>query len=545
MLALFTLWLSAENREPELIVRFIALGTMPSRRLRLAVAVCAAALALLVGGVLAGCAQSTASNSATTGVPVALKRFYGQKLVWSSCEQVFECALLTVPLNYANPAGDTVELAVIRKEATDREHRIGSLITNPGGPGGSGVEVIKHSYPARRGHPSHFGPQLRARFDIIGFDPRGVGRSAPIACLTDTQLDHYTTLDPAPSTPVEVATVVAGVKTFDAGCRTRSALLLPYVGTPNTARDMDILRAVLGDSKLFYLGSSYGTYLGAVYAELFPSHLARAVLDGAFPPTLTTSQVALGHASGAQEALTRFITDCVTHPDCPLGRDVAAAAAKLADLFAATRAHPLPTGTERTLGQALAETGVLVGLYGSPQSWPFLRQALARAMAGDGHGLLVLADQYYGRDPQSGHYPTNVAAGYAISCLDHPGVRSARDVQAELPAIARTSPLLGTLIAWRELPCAYWSVRPQSQPHPIHYAGSPPILVVGTTRDLATRYSWAQDLAGQLGSAVLLTYNGDGHLAYGRGSGCLDTAVDTYLTQGAVPATGTVCQPDA
>ncbi|HEY3894886.1 MAG TPA: alpha/beta hydrolase [Pseudonocardiaceae bacterium] len=505
--------------------------------------VCAAALVVVLGGLLACCFRSPTPNP--TGAAVALTRFYSQTPAWWSCEQLFECTSLTVPLDYAKPAGTTIQLAVIRARATDPEHRIGSLITNPGGPGGSGVTVLKHSYPDWPGHPSHFGPQLRARFDIVGFDPRGVGRSVPITCLTDTQLDHYTALDPAPGTPAEVDAVVAAVKAFDAGCQTHSAPLLPHVGTPNTARDLDILRAVLGDPKLFYLGSSYGTYLGAVYAELFPSHLARVVLDGAVPPTLTAGQMAQGHAGGAQEALAGFIADCVSHPDCPLGRDAATAAAKLADLFAATRAHPLPIGTGRALGQASAETGVLVALYGSPQSWRLLRQALAGAMAGDGHGLLALADQYYGRDPLSGRYPTNLAAGLAISCLDRPGVRSAREVQAELAGIARSSPLLGTLIAWRELPCAYWPVRPQSRPHPIRYAGSPPILVVGTTHDLATRYSWAQDLAGQLGSAVLLTYQGSGHLAYGRGSGCLDTAVDTYLVQGAVPATGTVCQPDA
>lgn len=248
------------------------------------VAACAAGLALVLAVVLCGCSPPSTSTPAATGAPMALKRFYSQTLAWSSCEQIFECASLTVPLDYTTPAGQTIQLAVIRKQATDPEHRIGSLITNPGGPGGSGVEVIKHSYPSRPGHPSHFGPQLRAHFDIIGFDPRGVGRSAPITCLTDTQLDQYTALDPAPSTPAEVEAVVAGVKAFDTCCLTHSATLLPYVGTPNTARDMDILREVLGDRKLFYLGSSYGTYLGALYAELFPSHLARAVLDGALPP---------------------------------------------------------------------------------------------------------------------------------------------------------------------------------------------------------------------------------------------------------------------
>jgi pimeloyl-ACP methyl ester carboxylesterase len=517
----------------------------PSRRLRLTVTACTAVLAL----VLASCSQITSSqpanaNSVATDAPAALKRFSTQKLAWSRCDKIFECASLTVPLDYTNPARGTIQLAVIRKQATDPAHRIGSLITNPGGPGGSGVEFIKQNYPAQSGHPSHFGPQLRADFDIVGFDPRGVGQSAPITCLTDAQLDQYVALDPAPTTPPEVDAVVSGDKAFDVGCQTHSASLLPYVGTPNAARDMDILRAVLGDQKMYYLGASYGTYLGAVYAELFPTHLARAVLDGPLPPNLTARRLGIGQASGFQDELTRFIDDCATHPDCPLGTDATTAEQKLADFFVSTHTHPLPTGTNRMVNQALAETGVLSTLYASPTSWPLLRQVLALAMAGDGHGLLALSDLYYQRDSRTGHYSNSTAANIAINCLDRPDVRSVDDVHAELPDFEQASPLIGASLAWSDLPCAYWPVPAQGQPHPIHYAGSPPILVIGTIHDPATPYPSAQEMAGQLGSAVLLTYNGDGHTAYGRGSGCIDTAVDAYLAQGTVPAASEVCQHD-
>lgn len=449
------------------------------------VRVVAAGLALMLASVLGGCSRVGNSNPVDAGGPVALERFYDQKLAWSSCEKIFECTSLTVPLDYTHPGGETIRIAVIRARATDPVHRIGSLITNPGGPGGSGVEVIKDSYPSGPGHPSHFGPRLRAQFDIVGFDPRGAGRSAPITCLTDAQFDHYSALDPAPHTPTEVDAVVSGVNTFDAGCYTRSARLLPYVGTASTARDMDILRAVLGDRKLFYLGVSYGTYLGAVYAELFSAHLARAVLDGALPTTLTLAQMTSGQANGAQDELTRFLIDCVTHPDCPLGSDTTSAEARLADFLTSARTRPLPIGTGRMLDQAHAETGVLVALYHSPQSWPALRLALARALVGDGHPLLVFADQYYGRNPLTGHHSNKVEASFAIGCLDFPSPRSAADVQAGLPYITQTSPLLGALVAWRALPCTYWPVPPQSQPHKIHYPGSPPILVIGTIHDLA------------------------------------------------------------
>ncbi|MGB6165362.1 MAG: alpha/beta hydrolase [Pseudonocardiaceae bacterium] len=514
------------------------------------VTACTAVLAL----VLAGCAQptntqptsspSTNARSRAADEPAALQRFYTQKLAWSSCDKIFECASLTVPLNYTNPARDTIQLAVIRKQATDPVHRIGSLITNPGGPGGSGVEFIKQNYPAQPGQPSHFGPQLRADFDIVGFDPRGVGQSAPITCLTDDQLDHYLALAPAPTTPPEVNAVVSGDQAFDAGCQTHSGTLLPYVGTLNAARDMDILRAALGDRKMYYLGASYGTYLGAVYAELFGTHIARAVLDGPVPPSLTARQLDLGQAGGFQDELTRFIADCVTHSDCPLGSDATTAEQKLADFFASTQAHPLPTDTNRTVDEALAETGVLGTLYGSPTSWPLLRRALILAMADDGRGLLALADLYNERDPKTGHYANDDMANVAINCIDRPGPRSVDDVDTELPDFERTSPLIGASLAWGDLPCAYWPVPAQGRPHPIHYAGSPPILVIGTIHDPATPYPSAQEMAGELGSAVLLTYNGDGHTAYGRGSSCINTAVDAYLAQGTVPAAGTVCQPD-
>jgi pimeloyl-ACP methyl ester carboxylesterase len=522
-----------------------------------AIAACAAVLIPLLALVLSGCSSQPTTSQTTTSQPRtakpaatdgpdALKRFYTQKLTWSSCDTIFQCASVQVPLDYTNPAGKTIQLAVIRKQATDPAHRIGSLITNPGGPGGSGVEFIKQNYPSQPGQPSYFGQPLRARFDIVGFDPRGVGQSAPVTCLTDTQLDHFFALDPAPTTPGEVDAVVSGDKSFDAGCQARSGALLPYVGTVNAARDMDILRAALGDPKMYYLGASYGTYLGAVYAQLFPTHLARTMLDGPVPPNLTSRQTDLGQASGFQDELNRFIADCVTYSDCPLGTNAAAAEGKLAGFFASTLNHPLPTGTSRTLDEALAENGVLVTMYDSPTSWPLLRAVLAQAMAGDGQGLLVLSDLYYERDSKTGHYSNETAANVAINCIDNPpSVHSVDGVRADLGEFEQASPLLGATFAWGELQCVYWPVPPEGQPHPIHYAGSPPILVVGTIHDPATPYRSARDMANQLGSAVLLTYNGDGHTAYGRGSTCINNAVNAYLTQGTVPATGTVCQPDA
>jgi pimeloyl-ACP methyl ester carboxylesterase len=504
-----------------------------------------ALLSLLLAGMLMGCGSVAQANSTTSAASAALTRFYTQTLAWSRCAGIFQCTTLTVPLDYANPGGRTIQLAVIRALATDPAHRIGSLITNPGGPGGSGVQFVEQNYPAQPGQPSHFGPRLRADFDIVGFDPRGVDRSAPITCLSDAQLDRYFAVDPTPHTPPEINSVVTADKTFDAGCQAHSGALLPYVGTPNAARDMDILRAVLGDQKMYYLGASYGTYLGAIYAELFPTHIARAVLDGPVPPNLTTRQLDLGQAQGFQTELTRFISDCVTHPDCPLGTDATTAGQKLTDFLASTQTHPLPTGTGRMLDEALAETGVLVTLYDSPTSWPLLRTALTRAMSGNGHALLALSDVYNERNPNTGHYSNESEANVAINCLDHPdSIHSVADVEATLPAYRQASPLVGASFAWADLTCAYWPVAPRSQPHPVHYAGAAPILVLGTIHDPATPYPSAVLMADELRSGVLLTYNGDGHTAYHRGSSCINAAVDNYLTHGAIPSTGTVCQPD-
>lgn len=501
-----------------------------------------AVLVLLAAVGLAGCSSSSTSNAAA-GAPAALAKFYDQQLDWTSCKQTFQCARLTVPLNYADPGGRTITLAVVRAQATDPAHRIGSLLTNPGGPGGSGVEFLEQSYPSRPGSPSGFGDQLRADFDLVGFDPRGVGQSAPVSCLSDERLDRFTALNPDPSTPAQVQDQVAADQAYVAGCQRRAGDLLPYVGTPNAARDMDVLRAVLGDQRMNYLGYSYGTYLGAVYAQLFPTRVGRFVLDGPLPPDLSNRQLDIQQSQGFQVEIDRFVADCVTHPACPLGTDATTGSANLSSFFAAAQRDPVPTGSPRDLDGALAQTGVLSALYDSPASWPQLRRALAEAMSGRGHQLLALADQYNERN--HGHYSNSNEANVAINCLDHPdNVHSVADVQAELPAYRQASPTFGAGDAWADLLCTYWPVPPQTQPHQIHYTGTPPILVVGNTDDPATPYPGAQDMARQLGSAVLLTLHGDGHTAYGRGSTCIDDAVDHYLTTGAPPAAGTTCQPD-
>ncbi len=500
-----------------------------------------ARVALLVGAALVLGACGLGGNPtgppstpapAPSGVSDALRGLYQQHIAWRGCDSGFQCASLRVPLDYDNPSGATITVAVIRKPAADQDHRIGALLINPGGPGGSGVAYA-------RAAETTFGADVRDRFDLIGFDPRGVGQSTPVHCLDDPAMDTFVAADPDPTTPEQIAAVSQTDRAFAAACERNSGSLLPHMSTKDAARDMDVLRGALGDQRLYYFGKSYGTYLGAVYAGLFPSRVGRMVLDGALDPALSAAEMGRAQAAGFELALGRFLADCAGRPDCPLGRTPAAARAALGTLLDAVEAHPLRGDGKRTLDEALAVTGISAALY-DQQSWRVLRESLTLAMRGDGRGLLVLSDSYYERD-SNGHYSNEMAANNAVNCLDHPDVTSVADVERELPSLSAASPLFGPAIAWGSLVCAYWPVRPSSAPGPIRAPGAAPILVVGTTRDPATPYAWAQSLATQLSSGNLLTFDGDGHTGYGRGNGCVDSAVDSYLLTGTPPARGTTC----
>jgi pimeloyl-ACP methyl ester carboxylesterase len=481
---------------------------------------------------LPGFKAKTSPKPATASAGLA--RFYSQRLTWRDCGGSFQCGTLRVPLDYDHPSGDAIGIAVIRRPASDSAHRLGSLVVNPGGPGGSGIDYARSANQI-------VSPALLAQYDLVGFDPRGVGQSAPVACLDDPQTDAYVAVVPDPQTPAEVSQVVSESRLFANECQARSAKLLAHVSTVDAARDMDVLRQALGDAKLTYLGKSYGTFLGATYADLFPSKVGRFVLDGALDPRLDANQLGLQQAASIELALRSFLADCVTRADCPLTGEATAAEAQVSSLLASVRQRPLRGDGARQVDLALAETGIIAALY-TDATWPFLRLALRLALQGDGRGLLQLADSYDDRGPD-GHYQSNeIAANYAVNCLDRPDVTSVADVQARVPSYTQASPQFGATLAWGDLTCAYWPVKATGRPHAITAAGAAPIVVVGTIRDPATPYAWAQGLASQLAAATLLTYNGDGHTAYRRGSGCIDTAVDAYFLRGTLPQAGLVCQ---
>ncbi len=452
---------------------------------------------------------------------------------WKACTGVegpqgYDCAQLEVPLDYAHPAGRKISIALARKPATGT--KVGSLLMNPGGPGVSGVDSFGYLV-------SLVSDSVASHFDLVSFDPRGVGRSAPVRCLTGPQLDQFIQLDPAPTTDSGFRQLLAATRSFDRRCQARSGPLLPFVGTINAARDMDEIRAAVGDAKLTYMGFSYGTFLGATYADLFPGHIRAMVLDGALDPSLDPISNNIEQGAGFDQELNAFFAYCRSYLLCPWkpGRDLHGAYERL---MARIVAHPLPTRGGRTLGPGEAFLGVAQELY-DQSTWPALAGALAQADAGDGSALLQYADQYTQRSP-SGAYGNAFEANNAISCVDQPWPRDPAALREAAVRARQRAPEFGVANLYGALTCTGWPAAPTSQPHTIAAAGSPPIVVVGSTGDPATPYSNAQALAGQLQQGVLLTRVGEGHTGY-RSSGCIRDHVDSYVVELAVPPAGIRC----
>ncbi|MER5213232.1 alpha/beta hydrolase [Streptomyces sp. NPDC002838] len=519
-----------------------------TRRARTAGGALLTVAAVLVSACSSGSATTSAGSAAVAalaalpkGMPAALAPYYAQKPRWRGCGVPgFECATLKAPLDYAHPADGDVRLAVARKKATGPGKRLGSLLVNPGGPGSSAIGYLQ-AY-AGIGYPA----QVRARYDMVAVDPRGVARSEPVECLDGPDMDTYTQTDITPDDKRETTELVDAYKKFAEGCGADSPKLLRHVSTVETARDMDIVRAALGDARLNYVGASYGTFLGATYAGLFPHRAGRLVLDGAMDPSQPARRMNLDQTAGFETAFQSFAKDCVQQPDCPLGTKgtkTAEAGRNLRAFFEKLDARPIPTGDAdgRKLGESLATTGVIAAMY-DEGAWAQLREALTSAMDdNDGAGLLVLSDGYYERDAE-GRYANLMFANAAVNCLDLPAAFDTPDeVQQSLPAFEKASPVFGKGLAWASLNCAYWPVGATGEPHRIEAKGAAPIVVVGTTRDPATPYRWARALSGQLSSARLLTYEGDGHTAYGRGSTCIDSTINAYLLRGTPPTDGKRC----
>ncbi|MDG4859855.1 alpha/beta hydrolase [Streptomyces sp. T-3] len=463
-------------------------------------------------------------------LPAALT---GQKLDWGSCDTGasggWQCATMKAPLDYDKPDGETIGIELIRNKARDSSQRLGSLLFNFGGPGGSGVSGLPPFLPA----PSV--AELHQRYDLVSFDPRGVAASEGVRCRDDRELEKsFTTVDVTPDTAAEEKAYFKDAAGFGAGCERRAGKVLPYVGTTGAARDMDLMRQVLGDKKLNYLGYSYGTELGGVYAHLFPKNVGRMVLDAVVDPSADSVGHAKNQTSGFQRALENYLKS--------EGEDPEQGTEDIAALLKRIDAKPLPGTGGRELNESLATTGITEALY-SEHRWPELTAALSAARSGKGGPLLALADSYNNREPD-GSYGTQSHAQRAISCADAKGRPTAEEAKASLAEFRKISPVFGPFLGWDTAGwCHEWPVEGEFETPEVSAPGAAPMLVVGTTGDSATPYEGARRMADELGKdvGVLLTFKGEGHGAYAGGNACVDTTVNGYLLDHEVPEDGKVC----
>lgn len=507
-----------------------------------------AAVLVLAVGAPAGCSdlwagseEPTPSTIAERGAPPPgvedpaadpeLARFYGQKPTWGRCaDGRGTCTTVTVPRDWSDPAGATVAIGVGRTRAGGQ--RLGALVFNPGGPGVSALEYAGIG-------KQMLGDTLSEHFDFVAFDPRGVGKSEPLRCMDDAELERAVSEDNTPDGPEELAETVQGERDFVAGCQRRNGGLLPNVDTVSMARDLDVIRAALGETELNFWGASYGTMLGAWYAERFPWRVGRMVLDGAVDPSLSSEKYLEGQAQGFSLALRQYVRHCQSRRRCPLEGDLDDGVRRVGELIDAADTKPLPTGNERRLTQSLMITGIAHGLY-ADSLWDRLTDGLREALRGQGKILLSFADSYLERDTR-GRYGQHLFANPAIYCVDHPDTRTPEEVRAHAEELRRRYPPFGDTIAYGALACIVWPHRTAEGPRRLRAQGAPPILVIGTVGDPATPYAWAQSLASQLSSGRLLTWQGTGHTAFRRGNDCVDGAVEKYLVSGVMPAEGTSC----
>ena len=528
-----------------------------------------------------------AAVAAKAAVPKGLESFYNQTVEWYDCGATggmeesadktgFQCAKVTVPLDYSQPEGETIEIAMKKHVATGSV-RQGSLFANPGGPGDSGVEMVERN-------EIEFSPDLNKSYDIIGFDPRGIGESTPITCavagetpaggaaqgamgaedpLSGSIRPDAAGVDPEPpeDTEIPAAGVAAGGAGFkalideitknykqkeaDCAASTKPAGLLDHVDTVSVARDLDVLRALSGNDKLNYLGLSYGTYLGAHYAELFPANTGRMVLDGALDPSLTYNERRQGQAQGFERALRNYVEWCHSEQavqagqSCPLTGDTDAGVQQIGDLFTSANKTPIPSSDPNrpVTGEDMKQIVELL-LYAPESAWSGINEALDQAINHNDASMFRIAMDQVTAQPL-----VNMGAMTSTNCLDYRVEGDMATWKAQSEALGKIAPRFATTLEGGDLICQSWGHSGTKAPKALHAKGAAPILVAGTTGDPATPYEWSIALAGQLESGQLLTWEGNGHLAYGNPSHgpCVTNAVDNYLLTGTMPKKGLTC----
>ncbi|WP_158247690.1 alpha/beta hydrolase [Actinomyces qiguomingii] len=523
-------------------------------------AACLALSACMPGNGSGGDAAASASPvhaPSAAPIPAGLETFYNQTVDWKDCEDdaSFKCATVKVPLNYEEPSGQTIDLA-LKKLPSTSGNPIGSLLTNPGGPGGSGLEYVSQE--------GVFSDALRSAYDIIGFDPRGVGESTPLTCMSPQEIEQTAQAALEPGDAADAAepqqeemeedsaqSSEQAAAELSARCEQYSPVpgIIDHMDTASVARDMDVLRALSADARLNYLGTSYGTYLGARYAEMFPANVGRMVLDSAQDPAQENADNVVDQAEAIEKSLHAYVEHCQSGDNCPLTGDVASGVEQIGQLIQKATATPLPSSVGEAVDGATL-TKVLVDLMYDNSAWDILTAALTQAINNnDGSALAVIANPSLvddETDPQElaqkdARDAANQHAITAVDCLDYPvrGNQAQWDAQAE--EIKRVAPTLGAGLGYSDAFCKGWGHHTDHQPGEIRATGAAPILVVGITGDPATPYQWAQALAEQLDSARLLTVEGNGHGAYMRKGECVDNAIDAYLLRGELPEEGKTC----
>ena len=456
-------------------------------------------------------------------VSAELEEFYGQEVEWSTCGPGF-CGSVAVPIDYAAPSEGSIDLGVQIRLADKRPTK-DLLFVNPGGPGASAVEFVD-------AFAANAGGEVLDRYGVVGVDPRGVGLSDPLQCLEPGARDVFLSVDPTPETKLEIRALRLAYRTLGQGCVETNPTVTAHLSSVEVARDLDIVRTLLGQRKLHFYGASYGTQIGANYAHLFPDRTGQMVLDGAVDPSLDLTTQAKDQAIGFDRALRRALTDCIknTEPNCPLGKDLEEGIDSVQAVLGVADVGLLkmPDGGRR-VGEGEVTRALAWSLYDTDR-WPQLSKALVSAAKGDGRRLREMADRYDGRGP-SGFVDNSMVAYPAIRCADFVAEDDFANVaRRRLPeTFTRSAPVFGRFQAWSAAHCSAWPVRSAVRQGSVRTPDATSIVVIGTTNDPATPYSWAQGLVRQLGSASLITREGDGHTGYARGNSCVDDLVDQHL----------------
>ena len=505
---------------------------MTKRGLTYIAAVVASVFALTSCVALGGASDAAMSANFKT-----VTDYENQKVDWKNCGTDLYCGSVRVPMDWSKPTSRKLTLAVIYHRASANKP-LGSLLVNPGGPGASGFNFVKDSIDGLATE------RLRTNYNIVGFDPRGVQNSSAIRCLSGKSMDRflYGTTGYELGSSKDLAKTKLVMANFIKACQKNTGDLLGYVDTVSAAKDMDIIRAVMGDSKLNYLGFSYGTQLGATYAALFPKKVGRMVLDGAIDPSVPDYQQSINQIKGFDLALRDYMADCLSKTGCPFSGKVEDGLAKIKAFLKQVEATPLTsTDNHREVSIWAVNTGIIMALY-SEDYWQYLTAAFKAAFNGDGTTLLRLADFYNDRDPD-GTYTSNLTeANISISCLDSRQSAKLSDMKAQNKRMLKASPTLGRYWQWGGIACAKWPYPVVKKPKNLSATGAPTIVVVGTTGDPATPYEQAVSLAHKiLKKGYLVTYKGEGHTAYGRSNSCVNNAVDNFFIDGKLAATEPVC----